>query len=382
MRVGLPHVPEKTNIWSTSEGAKARKKTKLSCQQKSELRRSLEILHEGQRVLIQNPLSKRWDSEGKILRRLKFNRSYDLVTSTGLLIRRNRKFLRVIKASTMSDQTRTKSASTEDGPPSSTTTVSTPDQATAPGKSLAPRRSPRFSNIRRISASAGPTDLPDLLTEHARGVSDFSEAFGSLDSLTDIFQAREIIQAYFGDILPPSAVDSLTASINNLGIGSLTRPRLPDLRQPPPRFVTPPPGHDFSSTTASYRQALVGSTRSVSPGRPSPTSTATAAGFASISSDTNPTSFNHGLVAIEERGSRGQPGGGDGRPASCGNPPRVRGGDGGHHSPPVPHRLRPLPVLPPVPTESPEVEQERRTSRLLSSRRGRRGGRYKALKWA
>lgn len=50
----------------------------------------------GDRVLIQNPISKKWDSKGKVVKVHRNERSYDLETDDGRIFRRNRIYLRVL----------------------------------------------------------------------------------------------------------------------------------------------------------------------------------------------------------------------------------------------------------------------------------------------
>jgi len=74
----------------------------------------LPILQPGQEVFIQDPITKRWTKEGKILRQAQNNREYMIETKSGKVFRRNRRFLKpkpaeVPKIPSQSSQGQTKS---------------------------------------------------------------------------------------------------------------------------------------------------------------------------------------------------------------------------------------------------------------------------------
>ena len=97
LRGCLPHLPgaNDLDIANAKAGAEERKRLMENTEHKPKL--TLRELTIGQKVLIQNPLTNKWDNKGRITGIRPNGRSYDILFDSGKAFIRNRKFLRPIQ---------------------------------------------------------------------------------------------------------------------------------------------------------------------------------------------------------------------------------------------------------------------------------------------
>ena len=99
LRVRLPHLPgaNDLDIGKLIDGANQRKLLMETMETQSGT--PLKTLNSGQRVLVQNPISKSWDKKGIVLDVRPDGRSYEVNIDSGKFFVRNRAFLRPISDS-------------------------------------------------------------------------------------------------------------------------------------------------------------------------------------------------------------------------------------------------------------------------------------------
>ena len=101
LRGRLPHLPDANDldIGNAIDGANQRKLLMETVENRSGT--PLKPLTSGQRVLVQNPISKSWDEKGSILQVRPDGRSYEVNMDSGKSFVRNRAFLCPISDSSL-----------------------------------------------------------------------------------------------------------------------------------------------------------------------------------------------------------------------------------------------------------------------------------------
>ena len=92
LRTQLPHLADATNL-DPSNALKGAQKRKNNTK-KWEPRRNLNELEIGQKVLVQDPITLKWDKQGRIKNVRKGKRSYEVRLSNNKLYIRNKRFIR------------------------------------------------------------------------------------------------------------------------------------------------------------------------------------------------------------------------------------------------------------------------------------------------
>ena len=96
-RTTLPADPNAFRPIDVRRGEAARKEARISSKRHADKGMvKLQCLREGDRVLIQHPISKLWDSSGKVIEIRQHGRSYYIETDEGTVCVRNRRFLKPI----------------------------------------------------------------------------------------------------------------------------------------------------------------------------------------------------------------------------------------------------------------------------------------------